>query len=73
MGIRRKGMWGGPRKGAGRKPGFGGPRHAIRSCRVVVMLTEGEFQKLKKLALTKDIPVGTAAYEFVARGLKRRK
>ena len=69
----RKGKWGGPRKGAGRKPGFGGPPEQVRRNRVAIMLTDAELVKLQKLADEKDLPLGTTAYEFVARGLKRRK
>jgi hypothetical protein len=37
------------------------------------MLTDAELEKLRRLADEKDLPVGTVAYEFVGRGLKRRK
>ncbi len=74
MGVGRKGMRGGPRKGAGRPPGTGpGPSPDARRNRVVVMLSDAELKKLRRLAHEKDLPVGTVAYEFVGRGLKRRK
>ena len=66
MGARKKGAWGGPRRGAGPKPGSGGPPELVRRNRVVVMLTDAELRKLRKLADEKDLPLGTAAYEFVA-------
>lgn len=74
MAARKKGKVGGPRKGAGRPPGTGpGPSPNARRNRVVVMLSDSEFTKLTKLADVKDLPLGTTAYEFVARALKRRK
>jgi hypothetical protein len=47
------------------------PEEARRN-RVVVMLTDGELAKLHRLAEEKTLPLGTVAYEFVARGLARR-
>ena len=74
MAARKKARWGGPRKGAGRPKGSGpGPSPEARRNRVVVMLSDRELTKLQKLAGEKDLPLGTAAYEFVARGLKRRR
>lgn len=67
-------MWGGPRKGAGRPPGKGpGPSPDARTQRVVVMLSPSELRKLQDLADEKDLPLGTAAYEIVARALRRRR
>jgi hypothetical protein len=63
---------GGPRPGAGRPKGSGRPAHEVRGNRVVVMLTDDELAKLKRLAREKGLPVGTVAYEFVGRGLARR-
>jgi len=66
----RKTAWGGPRPGSGR------PRFAageVRNCRVVVLLTSGEFTKLERLARERALPIGTAAYEIVERALRRRK
>jgi hypothetical protein len=50
-----------------------GPAETIRRNRVVVMLTDGELAKLHHLADERNLPLGTAAYEFVARGLARRR
>ena len=66
----RKGKWGGPRRGAGRTPA---PADTVRKNRVAIMLTDAELAKLQKLADEKELPLGTVAYEFVARGLKRRR
>jgi hypothetical protein len=71
MGARKKMSWGGPRKGAGRKPGGGGPVELIRRNRIVVMLRDDELAKLRRLADERNLPLGTVAYEFVARGLAR--
>lgn len=56
----------------GRPKGSGGPPENLRRNRVVVMLTDGELAKLERLAEEKSLPLGTVAYEFVARGLARR-
>jgi hypothetical protein len=64
-------MWGGPRKGSGRPPGTGSGNP--RTNRVVVMLSNDELSVLKRVADLKDLPLGTVAYEFVARGLKRAR
>ena len=39
---------------------------------MTITLTNAELAKLQKLADEKELPVGTVAYEFVARGLRRR-
>lgn len=57
----------------GRPKGTGGPLETIRRNRVVVLLTDGELAKLHRLAEEKSLPLGTAAYEIVRRGLARRK
>ena len=57
----------------GRPRGTGGPPEQVRRNRVVVMLTDDELAELTKLADERELPLGTTAYEFVARGLKRRK
>lgn len=62
-----------PRKGAGRKPGGGGPVTVIRRNRVVVMLTDGELANLRRVAEGRELPLGTVAHEFVARALTRRR
>ena len=64
-----KGRHGGPRKGSGRPAG---PPEQVRRNRVVVMLTDAELAKLSALAEERDLPLGTAAYEIVARSLARR-
>ena len=64
----KKSTWGGWRPGAGRKP-F--PEGKARSERVVVMLTPPELKELKKLAIDLDLPLGTAAYKVLAKGLPR--
>ncbi|HME68647.1 MAG TPA: hypothetical protein VKM54_02130 [Myxococcota bacterium] len=66
----KKGSWGGPRRGAGMKPA---PPETVRRNRVVVMLKDDELAKLHRLAEEKNLPLGTVAYEFVARGLTRRR
>jgi hypothetical protein len=45
----------------------------VRSHRVVVMLTRAEMAKLEELAEERELPLGTVAYEIVARALHRRK
>ncbi len=49
------------------------PPQTLRRNRVVVMMTDTEVEKLHRLAANKEIAVGTAAYEILARALKRRK
>jgi len=61
---------GGARPGAGRPKG---PPEAVRRNRVVVMLTDGELEKLHRVAAQKSLPLGSMAYELVARGLGRRR
>jgi len=58
------------KRGRGRPKGSGGPPEKVRRNRVVVMLTDSELTKLERLA--KGLPLGTVAYEFVARGLARQ-
>ncbi len=65
-----KGRWGGPRRGAGRKNTIEG---APRRNRVVVLLTDEELAKLKKLADRDAAPVGTKAWELLSRALRRAK
>lgn len=66
---RKKGTWGGPRKGAGRK---GAPEEQVRRHRVVVMLRDQELAALRRIAEERGIPLGTAAYELLARHLRGR-
>ena len=67
-------MWGGPRMGAGRPPGTGpGPSQHARRNRVTILLADEELQQLKTLADEQQLPLGTVAYGFIARGLKRAR
>jgi len=67
-----KSGWGGRRPGAGRPPGTGtGPSPGARINRVVAMLSNDELKILKRIAKEKKLPLGTAAYEIIARALKR--
>ena len=69
----RKSKVGGPRKGAGRPPGTGpGPSPYARRNRLTILLSDAELRKLRAEAKRQDLPLGTVAYGFVARGLKRR-
>jgi hypothetical protein len=64
--------WGGRRPGAGRPAGTGkGPSPGARINRVVAMLSNDELKALKRIAKQKKLPLGTAAYEIIARTLKR--
>ncbi len=59
---------GGRRRGAGRKPG---PPEQVRRNPVRVMLTDAELRALEALASVRAVPVATAAYDLLARALKR--
>jgi hypothetical protein len=37
------------------------------------MLTDAEFAALDRIAQSRKLPTGTAAYEILARALRRRK
>ena len=67
--VKRTGR-GGPRPGSGRPKG---PEAEVRRNRVAIMLTDAELAKLHRLAERKDLPLGTAAYEIVARALGRQR
>jgi len=67
--MEKQGTWGGPRRGAGRKP----TRGTIRRNRVVVTLTDAELARLHRWAEERSLPVGTVAYEIVERALRRRE
>ncbi len=67
--VKRTGR-GGPRAGSGRPRG---PSGEVRRNRVVVLLTDAELAKLERLAEKKDLPLGTVAYEIVARTLVRQR
>ncbi len=59
---------GGRRRGAGRKPG---PPEQVRRNPVRVMLTDAELRALEALAAERTVPLSTAAYDILARPLKR--
>ena len=59
---------GGPRRGAGRKPGL-----VRRDQRVTVMLTREELEKIDRIAAEKNLPVGTVAYGMISTVLKRAR
>jgi hypothetical protein len=66
--------WGGRRPGAGRPPGTGkGPSPNARVNRVVAMLNNDELKVLKQIAREQDLPLGTAAYQIIARAIKRHR
>ena len=69
MAASKRAGWGGPRRGAGRKPAYGEPRRN----RVVVFVTDAEWAKLSRLAEKRDLPLGTAAYEMFSRALRRMR
>jgi len=75
MALKRKSKksgWGGRRPGAGRPKGSGtGPSPGARINRVVAMLSNDELKVLKRIARRKKLPVGTVAYQMIARALKR--
>ena len=65
------GRWGGSRKGAGRKPGT--DPGEVRRNRVAFTLTDRELAELKALADKRELPVGTLAYEYVTKAMRRAK
>ncbi|HXV37355.1 MAG TPA: hypothetical protein VEC18_09405 [Myxococcota bacterium] len=70
--ARKKFGWGGRRKGAGRPPGTGtGPSKNARINRVVAMLSNDELKALQAHAKREKLPIGTAAYQIIARALRR--
>jgi hypothetical protein len=72
MAAKKKGTWGGRRKGAGRPVGTGtGPSKNARINRVVAMLSNDELKKLTKRAGMAGLPLGTYAYRIIARSLAR--
>jgi len=67
-----KSGWGGRRPGAGRPPGTGtGPSKDARINRVVAMLSNDELKTLQKYAKRQKLPLGTAAYQIIAKALRR--
>ncbi len=71
--MKKKSKVGGARPGSGRPKGSGGPPELVRRNPVKSMLTDGELRALKKLARELGVPVSTAAYEILARTLRRRR
>jgi hypothetical protein len=68
----KKSSWGGSRPGAGRPPGTGtGPSKDARINRVVAMLSNDELKTLQKHAKRQKLPLGTAAYQIIAKALRR--
>jgi len=68
----KKSGWGGRRPGAGRPPGTGtGPSKDARINRVVAMLSNAELTTLQKYAKRQKLPLGTAAYQIIAKTLRR--
>jgi len=57
----------------GRPKGTGGPIELVRRHRVVVMLADAELEALEALAEKRDLPLGTAAYQLLARSLGRAR
>ena len=70
MPTMRKTGRGGPRIGSGRPRG---PDESVRRNRVTVMLTDAELAKLHRLAESRELPLGTVAYQLFAQGLRRAK
>jgi hypothetical protein len=67
-----KSGWGGRRAGAGRPLGTGtGPSKDARINRVVAMLSNDELKILERYAKREKLPLGTAAYQIIARALRR--
>lgn len=72
--TKKKSGWGGRRPGAGRPKGSGtGPSPNARINRVVAMLSNDELKALKRIARKQKLPLGTAAYQIIARALKRSR
>lgn len=63
------GKKGGPRMGAGRPPKLA---ESVRRNRVVVMLTDAEFEQLQRMAEDGGLPVGTTLYCLIAGALEAR-
>lgn len=62
----------GERKRRGRPPGLGADPSTVRSQRVVVMLTPGDFEKLDRMAMAEGVPVGTKAHSLLVKQLPKR-
>ena len=61
------------RRRIGRPKGSGGPPALVRRHRVPVSLNDAELAALNALADERDLPLGTAAYQLLARGLGRAR
>ena len=72
MTAKKKRKWGGKRRGAGRPKGTGAPPETLRRHRVVVFLKDAELAVLEDVAARKQLAPGAAAYEILARSLRRR-
>ena len=57
----------------GRPPGSGGPPESVRRNRVVVMLTDAELATLRRLAESRELPLGTMLYQLVNRSVRAKK
>ena len=57
----------------GRPKGSGKPVALVRRNRVSITLNDAELAALNRIARERDVPVSTAAYEILARTLKRRR
>ncbi len=57
--------WGGKREGAGRPP-----NEEARTNRVVIMLGNADLRRIQKVARTRKVPVGTAAFLIVSKSVR---
>ena len=70
---KKKGTWGGARRGAGRPKGSGtGPSPNSRRNRVAVMFSDAELRALKKIARAEKQPLSTAVYAIIEKRLRRK-
>lgn len=69
--AKKKGAWGGARRGAGRPKGSGsGPSPDSRRNRIAIMLSDVELRSLLAIARAKDLPPSTAAYSLLKHKLR---
>lgn len=66
MSVRKKHM-------GGRPKGSGAPPELVRRNRVAVTLTDAELAQLQEIAEEQGEPISTAAYQILARTLRRRR